>query len=78
MSEFIKTNEIYGEVAKIINVILTNFYCLRITLQCVFNLNVHSFYKNQFFVAKFLFIEVIDSISLIFVQNIPVLSRMYL
>ena len=34
MSEFIKTNEIYGEVAKIINIILTNFYCLRNTLQC--------------------------------------------
>ena len=44
----------------------------------VFFLNVHLFYKNQFFVVKFLFIEVIDSIYLIFVQNIPALSRMYL
>ena len=39
MSEFIKTNEIYGEVAKIINGIFT--MCLSIL-----NLNVHSFYKN--------------------------------
>ena len=35
MSEFIKTNEIYGEVAKIINGILTNFYYLHNPLQCV-------------------------------------------
>ena len=68
MSQFIKTDEIYGEVAKIIDGLLTNFYRLRNPLQCVkyFNLNVHSCYKNQFFVWKFLFIKAIDSIYLIF------------
>ena len=35
MSQFIKTNEIYDEVAKIIDGILTNFYRLRNPLQCV-------------------------------------------
>ena len=46
-------------------------------MSSIFNLNVHSFYKDQFFILKFLFIEVIDSIYLIFVQNIQALSRMY-
>ena len=35
MSQFIKTDAIYGEVAKVIDVILTNFYRLRNPLQCV-------------------------------------------
>ena len=43
----------------------------------IFNLNVHSFYKDQFFILKFIFIEVIESIYLIFLQNIQPLSRMY-
>ena len=34
MSQFVKTNEIYNEVAKIINGILTSFYCLHNPLQC--------------------------------------------
>ena len=52
MSQFIITDEIYGEVAKTIDGLLTNFYRLRNPLQCVkyFYLNVDSCYKNQFFV----------------------------
>ena len=43
----------------------------------IFNLNVYSFYMDQFFILKFLLIEVIDSINLIFLQNVQALSRMY-
>ena len=35
MSQFIKTDAIYGEVAKVIDGILTNFYRLRNPLQRV-------------------------------------------
>ena len=35
MSQFVKTNEIYREVAKIISGILTGFDCLRKPLHCV-------------------------------------------
>ena len=54
-----RTNEVYGEVAKIANGVSINFYYLR------------------YFVLKFLFIEVIHSISLILVQYVPALLLMY-
>ena len=54
-----RTNEVYGEVTKIVNGVAINFYYLR------------------YFVLKFLFIEVIHSISLILVQYVPALLLMY-
>ena len=54
MSQFIKTNEIYDEVAKVISGILPK-YIVCVTLYNVsgiFNLNIHSFYKNQFVCLK--------------------------
>ena len=54
ISQFIKMNEIYGKVAKIINDILTKFCCLPTlyNLPCIFNLNVSSFSENQVFCLK--------------------------
>ena len=42
-----------------------------------FNLNIHLFSKKKFFVLKFLFIEVINSIYLILVQYVPALFLIY-
>ena len=54
MSQFIKTNEIYGKVAKITSGILTKFCCLPTVynVSSIFNLNVSSFSKNQDFCLK--------------------------
>ena len=54
MSQFIKTNEIYGKVAKIIDGILTKSCCLPTlyNVSSIFNLNVSSFSKNQHFCLK--------------------------
>ena len=58
-----RTNEIYGEVAKTVNGVSINFY-----YSVILNLNIHSFSKKSFLPLKFLFIEVINSIYLILVQ----------
>ena len=56
-SQFLRTNEIYGELAKILNSVSINlFVCV------IFNLNVHLFSKKKVFFLKFLFIDVIHSI----------------
>ena len=46
-------------------------------ISIIFNINIHSFSKRMFFVLKFLFIEVINSIYLILVQYVPALLLMY-
>ena len=72
MSQFMRTNEIYGEVAKTVNGVSINFYYLR-----YFNLNIHSFSKKKISVLKFLFFEVVNSIYLKLVQYVPALLLMY-
>ena len=54
MSQLIKTNKIYGKVAKIFNGIITKFCCLRTlyNVSSIFNLNVSSFSKIQAFCLK--------------------------
>ena len=61
-----RTNEIYGKVVITDNGVSINFF-----IYVIFNLNIHSFSKKKFFVLKFLFIEVINSIYLILVQYVP-------
>ena len=79
MSQFVRTNEIYGEVAKVINVISTNFLiCATLyNVSSSFNLHVGHFLKKNFFFLKFLFMEVIHCIYLVLVQNLPAILQMY-
>ena len=67
-----RTNEIYGKVAITVNGLSIIFF-----ICVIFNLNIHSFSKKKFFVLKFQFIEVINSIYLILVQYVPALLLMY-
>ena len=61
MSQFMRTNEIYGEVAKAVNGVSIFFFI------CVyFNLNIHSFFLLVLFSLVLLVLKLLLLVTLIF------------